>query len=149
MSAILLSLSVLAFPVQAFDRYTAHGGPVRDLTISPDGSMLVSASFDYSAVVWTAPQITEKSTLYAHEAAVNTARFSPDGKLLATAGDDGRIYLWKKDVLADEDPEPIILSGHKGKVVNLAFSNDGSLLASASWDGSIGCLLYTSDAADE
>ena len=59
MSAILLSLSVLAFPVQAFDRYTAHGGPVRDLTISPDGSMLVSASFDYSAVVWTAPQITE------------------------------------------------------------------------------------------
>ena len=121
MSAILLSLSVLAFPVQAFDRYTAHGGPVRDLTISPDGSMLVSASFDYSAVVWTAPQITEKSTLYAHEAAVNTARFSPDGKLLATAGDDGRIYLWKKNVLADEDPEPIILSGHKGKVVNLAF----------------------------
>ena len=138
MSAILLSLSVLAFPVQAFDRYTAHGGPVRDLTISPDGSMLVSASFDYSAVVWTAPQIIEKSTLYAHEAAVNTARFSPDGKLLATAGDDGRIYLWKKNVLADEDPEPIILSGHKGKVVNLAFSDDGSLLASASWDGSIG-----------
>ena len=138
MSAILLSLSVLAFPVQAFDRYTAHGGPVRDLTISPDGSMLVSASFDYSAVVWTAPHITEKLTLYAHEAAVNTARFSPDGKLLATAGDDGRIYLWKKDVLVDEDPEPIILSGHKGKVVNLAFSDDGSLLASASWDGSIG-----------
>ena len=120
MSALLLSLAAMAFPVQAFDRYTAHGGPVRDLTISPDGSMLVSASFDYSAVVWTAPQIIEKSTLYAHEAAVNTARFSPDGKLLATAGDDGRIHLWKKDVLADEDPEPIILSGHKGKVVNLA-----------------------------
>ena len=136
--ALLLSLVAVVLPVQAFDRYTAHGGPVRDLTISPDGSMLVSASFDYSAVVWTAPQITEKSTLYAHEAAVNTARFSPDGKLLATAGDDGRIYLWKKDVLSDEEPEPIILSGHKGKVVNLAFSDDGSLLASASWDGSIG-----------
>ena len=101
--------------------------------------MLVSASFDYSAVVWTAPQITEKSTLYAHEAAVNTARFSPDGKLLATAGDDGKIYLWKKDVLSNEDPEPITLSGHKGKVVNLAFSDDGNLLASASWDGSTAC----------
>ena len=138
MSALFLFLAVMASPIQAFDRYTAHGGPVRDLTISPDGSMLVSASFDYSAVVWTAPQITEKSTLYAHEAAVNTARFSPDGKLLATAGDDGRIYLWKKAALADEDPEPIILSGHKGKVVNLAFSDDGNLLASASWDGSIG-----------
>ena len=138
LSAFLLSLILVAVPAGAFDRYTAHGGPVRDLTISPDGSMLVSASFDYSAVVWTAPQIAEKSVLYAHEAAVNTARFSPDGSLLATAGDDGRIYLWKKDVLASDDPEPIVLSGHMGKVVNLAFSDDGSLLASASWDGSIG-----------
>ena len=78
LSAFLLSLILVAVPAGAFDRYTAHGGPVRDLTISPDGSMLVSASFDYSAVVWTAPQIAEKSVLYAHEAAVNTARFSPD-----------------------------------------------------------------------
>ena len=44
----------------------------------------------------------------------------------------------RKDVLADDDPEPIILSGHKGKVVNLSFSDDGTMLASASWDGSIG-----------
>ena len=44
---------------QAFDRYTAHGGPVRDLTLSPDGSTLVSASFDYSAVIWQAPDITD------------------------------------------------------------------------------------------
>ena len=134
----ILALVCAAGPAQAFDRYTAHGGPVRDLTISPDGSMLVSASFDYSAVVWTAPDIAEKSVLFAHEAAVNTARFSPDGTLLATAGDDGRIYLWKEGVLETDDPEPIILSGHKGKVVNLAFSDDGTLLASASWDGSIG-----------
>ena len=123
---------------QAFDRYTAHGGPVRDLTLSPDGSTLVSASFDYSAVIWQAPDITERNTLYAHEAAVNTARFSPDGGLLATAGDDGRIYLWPQRILGDEDPEPIILSGHRGKIVNLAFSADGRILASASWDGSIG-----------
>ncbi|MEC8643324.1 MAG: WD40 repeat domain-containing protein, partial [Pseudomonadota bacterium] len=123
---------------QAFDRYTAHGGPVRDLTLSPDGSTLVSASFDYSAVLWQAPDIIEKNVLYAHEAAVNTARFAPDGRLLATAGDDGRIYLWPQNILGDEDPQPVILDGHRGKIVNLAFSDDGRLLASASWDGSIG-----------
>ena len=122
----------------AFDRYTAHGGPVRDLTLSPDGSTLVSASFDYSAVIWGAPDIVERNVLYAHEAAVNTARFSPDGSLLATAGDDGQIYLWTAEARAMEDPEPVILSGHRGKIVNLAFSADGALLASASWDGSIG-----------
>ena len=69
---------------------------------------------------------------------MNTARFSPNGEILATAGDDGRIYIWRKEVLENEDPEPIILSGHKGKVVNLSFSSDGNTLASASWDGSIG-----------
>ena len=122
----------------AFDRYTAHGGPVRDLTLSPDGSTLVSASFDYSAVIWQAPDIVERNVLYAHEAAVNTARFSPDGSLLATAGDDGQIYLWTEQARSQDDPEPIILSGHRGKIVNLAFSADGGLLASASWDGSIG-----------
>ena len=139
--AVLLVIFIggmLATPVNAFERYTAHGGPVRDLTLSPDGRTLVSASFDYSAVVWQAPDIIEKKVLYAHEAAVNTARFSPNGEILATAGDDGRIYIWKKEVLGNDDPEPIILSGHKGKVVNLSFSNDGTMLASASWDGSIG-----------
>lgn len=131
-------IAIMTGQAMAFDRYTAHGGPVRDLTLSPDGRTLVSASFDYSAVIWQAPDIAEKSVLYAHEAAVNSARFSPDGSILATAGDDGRIYIWPKDVLDDEDPEPVILSGHRGKVVNLAFSHDGAMLASASWDGSIG-----------
>ena len=134
----VLPLLMVALQAEAFDRYTAHGGPVRDLTLSPDGSTLVSASFDYSAVVWQAPSLAEMGALYAHEAAVNTARFSPDGAWLATAGDDGKIYLWPREVLTDDDPEPIILNGHRGKVVHLAFSPDGSTLASASWDGSIG-----------
>jgi len=134
----VLPLLMVALQAEAFDRYTAHGGPVRDLTLSPDGSTLVSASFDYSAVVWQAPSLAEMGALYAHEAAVNTARFSPDGAWLATAGDDGKIYLWPREDLTDDDPEPIILNGHRGKVVHLAFSPDGSTLASASWDGSIG-----------
>ena len=135
---IAAPLVIVAWQAQAFDRYTAHGGPVRDLTLSPDGSTLVSASFDYSAVIWRAPGLAEMGALYAHEAAVNTARFSPDGAWLATAGDDGKIYLWPREVLTAEDPQPIILNGHRGKVVHLAFSPDGSTLASASWDGSIG-----------
>ena len=45
------------FPAFGFDRYTAHGGPVRGLALSPDGSTLVTASFDYSAVVWGATSL--------------------------------------------------------------------------------------------
>ncbi|MEK9935101.1 MAG: hypothetical protein VW619_01610 [Rhodobiaceae bacterium] len=37
----LLLVIAGASMAQAFDRYTAHGGPVRDLTLSPDGITLV------------------------------------------------------------------------------------------------------------
>jgi len=129
---------LLFSPAYGFDRHTAHGGPVRGLALSPDGSILVSASFDYSAVVWGTQNLDEQATLLGHEAAVNTASFSPDGKILATAGDDGTVLLWAANEFGQESAEPVILAGHKGKVVHLAFSPDGRMLASASWDGSIG-----------
>ena len=53
---------LMPMSVSAFDRYTAHGGPVRDLALSPDGKHFVTASFDYSAVLWSADEIAEKST---------------------------------------------------------------------------------------
>ncbi len=88
---------------------------MKGLAISPDRQWMVSASFDYTVVVWTTNSIAAKSTLYGHEAAVNVAAFSPDGSQLATAGDDGLILLWDMaEVLADPDSaEPHILSGHK------------------------------------
>ena len=129
---------VLISPAFGFDRYTAHGGPVRGLALSPDGSTLVTASFDYSAVVWGTQALEEQATLLGHEAAVNTAAFSADGSLLATAGDDGSVLLWTKEQIGNDSAEPVVLQGHKGKVVDLAFSRDGTMLASASWDGSIG-----------
>ena len=140
---------VLISSAFGFDRYTAHGGPVRGLALSPDGSTLVTASFDYSAVVWETKALEEQATLLGHEAAVNTAAFSADGSLLATAGDDGAILLWTKEQIAQDTAEPFVLQGHKGKVVGLAFSSDGTMLASASWDGSIGIWPLAGTAPDE
>ena len=130
--------AMLLSPALGFDRYTAHGGPVRGLALSPDGSTLVTASFDYSAVVWGTQALKEQATLLGHDAAVNTAAFSSDGSLLATAGDDGSVLLWMKEQIGNDNAAPVVLRGHKGKVVDLAFSIDGTMLASASWDGSIG-----------
>ena len=115
----------LISPGYGFDRYTAHGGPVRGLALSPDGSKLVTASFDYSAVVWGAKALQEQLTLLGHEAAVNAAAFSADGSILATAGDDGLILLWTEEQLSQDIAKPVVLRGHKGKIVDLEFSHDG------------------------
>ena len=145
----LVTVCLLPLSAGAIQTYTAHGGPVKGLAIAPDSSAMVSASFDYTVVVWSTDRIAAQATLYGHEAAVNVAAFSPDSAMLATAGDDGLILLWDMaDIAANkDDAEPVILSGHKGKVVGLSFAPDGSQLASASWDGSIGLWKMRGDAA--
>ena len=43
----------------AFDRYTAHGGPIKGLVYSEKLGLLVSTSFDYTAVVWDSGSMKE------------------------------------------------------------------------------------------
>jgi cytochrome c len=98
---------------------------------------MVSASFDYSAVIWSLPELEEKITLIEHNAAVNVAEFSPDGHWLATGGDDHQVLVWRvADLQSQGDAAvPYQLNAHRGKVVGLSFSRDGRNLVSSSWDG--------------
>ena len=144
MRIVILCLALIAaLPLNttsAFDRYTAHGGPIKGLVYSEKLGLLVSTSFDYTAVVWDSGSMKELKQLIGHNAAVNTAAFSPDGRWLATGGDDNQILLWDVSTLRDPqlEPVPILLDGHTAKVVDLAFSADGKYLASASWDRRVG-----------
>ena len=137
---VFVHCTLLNFSSHAIEKLSAHGGPVKGLTISNDKQIIASASFDYSAVLWSLNPTKDLVTLIGHDAAVNTLKFTPDKKILATGGDDNQILLWdvKKSLLLDGEVEPIRLLGHKGKIVDLEFSNDGNTLYSASWDGSIG-----------
>ncbi len=121
----------------AIEEYTAHGGPVKHLDLSADGALMVSASFDYSAVLWSLPEYAEVASLIGHDAAVNIARFSSDGNWLVTGGDDNQVLIWPLNTLlaSPDEVEPIKLTGHKGKIVGLNFSKDNKFLISSSWDG--------------
>ena len=136
----LMPLFLFTCNVNAIEKLTAHGGPVKGLAISKNNEYMASASFDYSIVVWKLNPIEEKNTLIGHEAAVNTVQFSPTESLLVSGGDDNKLLIWplKYPLKKDKEIEPLILGEHRGKVVDLDFSKNGKYILSASWDGSIG-----------
>jgi cytochrome c len=124
----LVALLLLA-PTVAQAQLRGHGGPVRALAISPDGTQAVSGGFDTSVIRWSLSKNTAEQVLRFHDGAVNAVLFLRDGRI-ATSGEDARIAIWTPG-----EPQPSkVLEGHEAPVVALALSPDGTMLASASWD---------------
>jgi cytochrome c len=106
-----------------------HGGPVRALAVSPDGSEAISGSFDTSIIRWSLATNAAEQVLRFHDGAVNAVVLLNDGRL-ASSGEDGRIAIWRKCEAAPAS----VFEGHTAPVAALAQSPDASLLASAAWD---------------
>ncbi|MEM8686732.1 MAG: c-type cytochrome [Pseudomonadota bacterium] len=109
-----------------------HGGPVKAITVSEDGTRALSGSFDYSMILWdlTGAEPKELHSFDDHDGAVNDAAFLPGMKRALSASDDGTVRLW------DLETRSLIkrFKGHSHKVVKLALSEDGTKAVSASWD---------------
>ena len=109
-----------------------HGGPVKTLAISPDGTHAISGSFDTSAIRWSLSRNTAEQVLRFHDGAVNAVAYLKDGRVV-TAGADAHIAVWSAG-----QPQPDrVFDGHTGPVSNLAVSPDGTVIASASWDRTV------------
>lgn len=131
-SACAAALAILALASPAVAQMRGHGGPVRALTISPDGKTAISGSFDSTAIRWSLTRNAAEQVLRFHADAVNAAVFLKDGRA-ATAGADGRIAIW-----APGKAQPdTVLEGHTAPIVALAVSPDSTTLASASWDHTV------------
>jgi cytochrome c len=129
---IVFAFVVLLLAVPAQAQLRGHGGPVRALAISPDGTTAVSGSFDSSAIRWSLDRNAALQVLRFHESAVNAVALAPDGRIV-TGGADGRIAIWQPGSPAPER----VLEGHGAPIAGLAVSPDGKTLASASWDRSV------------
>ena len=109
-----------------------HGGPVRALAISADGSRAVSGSFDTSAIRWSLKRNVAMQVMRFHDDAVNAVAYLKDGRI-ATGGADAHIAIWTPG-----KPHPDkVLNGHTAPIAALAVSPDGQWLASASWDHTV------------
>ncbi|HEY1473662.1 MAG TPA: c-type cytochrome [Pseudolabrys sp.] len=128
---LLVALSSTALDV-AQAQLRGHGGPVRALVVSPDGSEAVSGSFDTSAIRWSLTRNVAEQVMRFHDNAVNAVVWLKDGRIV-TAGADAHIAIW---TLGKPDPDTV-LDGHAGPIAALAVSPDGKWLASASWDHTV------------
>jgi eukaryotic-like serine/threonine-protein kinase len=63
---------------------------------SPDGTVLLTASEDGTAKLWSLPEGKQLGYSLAHQGRVTHAAFAPDGRLLATAQDNGLVRIWRR-----------------------------------------------------
>lgn len=129
---VALVLLVQTGQFAAHAQFRGHGGPVRALAVSADGTHALSGSFDSSAIVWSLKSGSAEQVLRFHESAVNAVAMLPDGRLV-TGGEDGKVAIWRRGAAQPQQ----VFAGHTAPVVALSVSPDGRLVASGSWDRTV------------
>jgi len=116
------------------DRLEGHGGPIKAIVLSRDGSQALTTSFDYSAIHWSLAggRATILHRLFGHEAAVNDIAFI-DAATAASVSDDGSLILW--DLNQGRMRNRVIGTGDK--ILDIAVAPDRKTLAFASWDQTV------------
>ena len=98
---------------------------------SADGTQILSASRDGTAVLWDAETGASTGIHVIHNDYVDACAFSPDGKFIATGSRDHSMTI-----LNAQTGEPIGPSlQHHGGIVSITFAPDGKSVATGSREG--------------
>ena len=125
---------------------TGHTNSVCSASYSPDGTKIVSASYDETIKIWDANTGSCLQTLTGHTDAVCSASYSPDGRKIVSASKDKTIKIWD----ANTGKCLQTLTGHTYSVLSASYSPDGRKIVSASgnktikiWNANTGRCLQT------
>ncbi|KAG8383147.1 hypothetical protein BUALT_Bualt05G0154400 [Buddleja alternifolia] len=114
-----------------------HNDAVSALTLSKDGSLLYSVSWDRTLKVWrTSDYKCIESVENAHDDAINDVVLSDSGHVY-TCSADKMIKIWRRIDTEKKHSLVSTLEKHKSAVNALALSSDGCVLYSGACDRSI------------
>ena len=125
---------------------SGHSDSVFDVTVSPDGQFIISASWDKTLKVWDLETGKELRTLSGHSEFVHGVAVSPDGQFIISASWDKTLKVWDLET----GKELRTLSGHSEFVYSVTVSPDNQFIISTSgdktlkvWELATGKELYT------
>ncbi|MBI3864665.1 MAG: protein kinase [Planctomycetia bacterium] len=118
-----------------FRALEGHGGPVRSVSFSKDGGLVLSGSHDNTVKIWEAVSGRTVKTLRGHASWVRACAFSPDHKTVLSASHDNVAKRWN---ITDYEEVRVlqgrVLHGHSDAILAVSFDRDGKNLVTASRD---------------
>lgn len=106
-----------------------HNWSVIAAGFNPDGTRVVTASWDKIARIWDAQNGKLLATPLLHDDYVRWAEFSPDGRRILSAAEDHTVRIWDA-----ETGRGLFTFRHDDKAWAAQWHPVGRLIASASWD---------------
>ncbi len=129
---LLASTTVLVWDVATQEivaTLPAHENTVDNVRFHPDGTRLLTSSWDSHIILWDFATETEIRRYDAHTDRVYMLRFLADGSQFVSVSKDGRAILWDT-----ESGEIIREFEHNIAVNGVDFNSDESLMATSSGD---------------
>jgi WD40 repeat protein len=148
--------------LRLLNTFVGHEHLLSRLDYSPDGSRIVSSSFDKTARVWDVATGEEVLRLSVPESKLYRVRYSPDGSFIVTAGEDATARVWDavtgellnayaghSEIPNREDPDI------PNAVIGVAINQDNQTVATSDyagqvklWDATTGAELKTFDLSE-